>query len=64
MEKAYLVSEYNGHMYPTKPFDDEEQRQEHMLRHANVLDGIAGELWWNTYIRIQAENIRVCLYEI
>ena len=44
VEKAYLVSEYNGHMYPTKPYDDEEQRQEHMLRHANVLDGIAGEL--------------------
>lgn len=42
-EKPYLVSEYNGHMYPTKPYDDEEQRQEHAIRHANVLDAIAGE---------------------
>ncbi|SDB06250.1 beta-galactosidase [Pseudobutyrivibrio sp. YE44] len=42
-EKPYLISEYNGHMYPTKPFDDEEQRQEHAIRHANVLDAIAAE---------------------
>jgi beta-galactosidase len=42
-EKPYLVSEYNGHMFPTKPFDPEEHRQEHAIRHANVLDAIAGE---------------------
>lgn len=41
MSKAYLVSEYNGHMYPTKSFDDECHRREHMLRHARVLDSIA-----------------------
>lgn len=38
----YLVSEYNGHMFPTKPFDCEEHRLEHALRHANVLDAVAG----------------------
>lgn len=43
MSKAYLISEYNGHMYPTKPFDCEEHRVEHALRHANVLDAVAGE---------------------
>ena len=43
-DKPYLVSEYNGHMYPTKAYDDEEHRQEHAIRHANVLDAIAGEL--------------------
>lgn len=43
MNRAYLVSEYNGHMYPTKTFDDEEQRREHAIRHANVLDAVAGE---------------------
>lgn len=37
-EAAYLVSEYNGHMYPTKSFDDENHRLTHALRHANVLD--------------------------
>ncbi|MBQ8952171.1 MAG: glycoside hydrolase family 2 protein [Eubacterium sp.] len=40
MRKPYLVSEYNGHMYPTKAFDWEEHRMEHMLRHANVLDEV------------------------
>lgn len=43
MEKPYLVSEYNGHMYPTKAFDWEEHRVEHAMRHANVLNAIAGE---------------------
>ncbi len=38
--KPYLISEYNGHMFPTKAFDDEEHRQEHALRHANVLDAV------------------------
>ena len=42
-EKPYLISEYNGHMYPTKAFDCEEHRTEHALRHANVLDAVAGE---------------------
>ena len=43
MEKPYLISEYNGHMYPTKTFDWEEHRAEHALRHANVLDAVAAE---------------------
>ena len=41
MDKAYLISEYGGHMYSTKAFDDEEHRLEHMLRHARVLDAVA-----------------------
>ncbi len=41
-DAPYLVSEYNGHMFPTKPFDSEEHRLEHALRHANVLDAVAG----------------------
>ena len=40
MKKCYLISEFNGHMCPTKPFDDEEHRQEHALRHARVLDSV------------------------
>ncbi|MBO5303900.1 MAG: glycoside hydrolase family 2 protein [Lachnospiraceae bacterium] len=40
--KPYLVSEYNGHMFPTKMFDCEEHRVEHAIRHANVIDAIAG----------------------
>ncbi len=40
-DKPYLISEYNGHMYPTKAFDWEEHRMEHMKRHANVLNEVA-----------------------
>lgn len=38
MNKALLISECNGHMFPTKSFDSWEKRQEHALRHARVLD--------------------------
>ncbi len=38
MEKPLIISECNGHMYPTKAFDVWERRQEHALRHARVLD--------------------------
>jgi beta-galactosidase len=38
LSKALLISECNGHMYPTKPFDPWERRQEHALRHARVQD--------------------------
>lgn len=37
---GYLVSECNGHMFPTKPFDDERHRLSHALRHAKVLDAM------------------------
>ena len=43
VSKPYLVSEYNGHMYPTKTYDNEEHRVSHAIRHANVLDAVAGE---------------------
>lgn len=42
-DKPYLITEYNGHMFPTKAYDCEEHRKEHALRHANVLDAVAGE---------------------
>lgn len=51
-EKAYLISEYNGHMFPTKNFDCEDHRTDHALRHANVLKAveaqkdIAGSFGW------------------
>ena len=40
-EKPYMITEYNGHMYPTKSFDCEEHRVEHALRHATVLNAVA-----------------------
>ena len=38
MSRALLISESVGHMFPTKPFDPWEKRQEHALRHARVMD--------------------------
>ena len=40
VNKPYMISEYNGHMYPTKSYDWEEHRFEHARRHANVLDEV------------------------
>nr|MBA3874426.1 glycoside hydrolase family 2 protein [Anaerolineae bacterium] len=48
----YLVTEFNGHMYPTKSFDQEERQIEHALRHARVQDkqmgmaNVAGAIGW------------------
>lgn len=50
--KGYVVSEHNGHMYPTKSFDDEPHRLSQALRHARVhddaqgADGVAGAIGW------------------
>ncbi len=38
MGKSFLISEHNGHMFPTKSFDPWSKRQEHALRHARVLN--------------------------
>ena len=43
MSKGHLITEYNGHMYPTKPFDWEEHRLEHALRHARVINAVGKE---------------------
>ena len=43
MDKPYLISECNGHMFPTKSFDPWEKRQEHALRHARVQNAAAAD---------------------
>lgn len=51
-KKGMLISEFNGHMFPTKSFDCEDHTTEHMLRHARVMDAyykeknIAGGFGW------------------
>lgn len=40
--RGYMITEYNGHMFPTKTFDCESHRTEHAVRHAKVLDAVAG----------------------
>ena len=43
MEKALLISEHNGHMFPTKSWDPWEKRQEQALRHMRVLNDAAAD---------------------
>lgn len=48
----YLITEYNGHMFPTKSTDHEMRQHEHVLRHLDVLNaafgaqGTAGAIGW------------------
>ncbi len=55
MNRAYMITEYNGHMFPTKAYDNEEIRLEHALRHARVINGyyshddITGGFAWCMY---------------
>ena len=38
LSKPLIISEHNGHMYPTKSFDHENKRLDHALRHARVVN--------------------------
>ena len=42
VKKSFLISEANGHMFPTKSFDKWSLRQEHALRHARVMNAALG----------------------
>ena len=74
LERAYMVTEYNGHMFPTKSFDCEGHRAEHAMRHASVLnaveshDDIAGSFGWcmadyNTH-RDFGSGDRICYHGV
>lgn len=43
IRKGYLISEYGGHMFPAKPFDDEAHRLAHALHYATVLNDAAAQ---------------------
>lgn len=70
----YLVTEYNGHMYPTKRFDQEERLNEHVLRHVRIQnqsaldDHISGAIGWcafdyNTHYQFGAGD-RICYHGV
>lgn len=48
----YLITEYGGHMFPTKAYDNEERRMSHSLIHRNVIHqakitpGVMGAIGW------------------
>ncbi len=43
LAKALLITEHNGHMFPTKSFDSWGKRQEHALRHLQVINDAAAD---------------------
>ena len=70
----YLVTEYNGHMFPTKKFDTEHRRFEHAHRHLAVQDAsfsnenISGAIGWcmsdyNTHIQFGSGD-RICYHGV
>jgi beta-galactosidase len=48
----YMITEFGGHMFPTKSYDQEQRQAEHVRRHLEVLNaaygdpGIAGCIGW------------------
>jgi beta-galactosidase len=48
----YMITEFGGHMFPTKSFDQEQRQAEHVRRHLEVLNAaygdpnIAGAIGW------------------
>jgi beta-galactosidase len=48
----YMITEFGGHMYPTKSYDQEQRQAEHVTRHLDVLNAaygnpnISGAIGW------------------
>jgi beta-galactosidase len=70
----HLVTEHNGHMFPTKTFDQEERQIEHALRHLRVHDkahsmaNVTGAIGWcafdyNTH-RDFGSGDRICYHGV
>lgn len=70
----HIITEFNGHMFPTKSFDNEERRVEHALRHAKIQSkasttgGVAGAIGWcafdyNTHYEFGAGD-RICYHGV
>ncbi|HYO87556.1 MAG TPA: glycoside hydrolase family 2 TIM barrel-domain containing protein, partial [Candidatus Limnocylindrales bacterium] len=73
-QQPHLITEHNGHMFPTKSYDTEERQMEHALRHARVLDGaygrpdVMGAIGWcafdyNTHREFGAGD-RICYHGV
>ncbi|MBO9588375.1 glycoside hydrolase family 2 TIM barrel-domain containing protein [Devosia sp.] len=39
----YMITEYGGHMYPTKSYDQEQRQAEHVRRHLDVMNAAYGD---------------------
>lgn len=70
----HLITEFNGHMFPTKSWDHDQRRVEHALRHAKIQSlarstgGVSGAIGWcafdyNTHKEFGAGD-RVCYHGV
>lgn len=70
----HLVTEYNGHMFPTKSWDNDQRRVEHAHRHlivqnfARSMGGVSGAIGWcafdyNTHKEFGAGD-RICYHGV
>jgi beta-galactosidase len=70
----YLVTESNGHMFPTKKFDNEARRAEHAKRHLEVIESahrylsMSGTISWcmadyNTHVEFGSGD-RICYHGV
>jgi beta-galactosidase len=70
----HLVTEFNGHMFPTKSYDSEEQQVEHARRHAYIqnkqmgMPNVTGAIGWcafdyNTHREFGAGD-RICYHGV
>ena len=70
----HLVTEFSGHMFPTKSWDNEARKAEHALRHANIqgraigTGGVSGAIGWcafdyNTHKEFGAGD-RICYHGV
>ncbi|MFA5006862.1 MAG: glycoside hydrolase family 2 TIM barrel-domain containing protein [Candidatus Izemoplasmatales bacterium] len=73
-EVPYLVTEHNGHIFPTKKYDHEAKRVEHALRHMRVIDAsfaredACGAIGWcmndyNTHVDFGSGD-RICYHGV
>lgn len=72
--RPHLITEFNGHMFPTKSYDQEERAVEHALRYARIhnqqmgMDEISGAIGWcafdyNTH-REFGSGDRICYHGV
>jgi beta-galactosidase len=39
----YMITEFNGHMHPTKRYDQEQRQAQHVTRYLEILDSVYGD---------------------
>ncbi len=74
LHTPHLVTEFNGHMFPTKSWDGEDRQLEHALRHARIqnkqmgMERVAGAIGWcafdyNTHAEFGSGD-RICYHGV